>query len=227
MCIFAKIFLDLSLKTSDMIRVFYSLFVNRSVTGECLRSALLPLLLTALLTISGNVQGQSNKPLLFRGNAVEGPARDFAQQLKKQGYTYIGKQDQKEDGCDVTLLSGTFATQPCSVALLSKQGMLLRVKVIFSQMHDSWESLNKSYFELRSFYVEKYGEPSQQIHEFDESRQYGEIYFVRQNKCHYEDIFTVSGGIIILNITNKAMVSVTYATDAVETQRRQTIRGDI
>lgn len=195
--------------------------------GMRLRGLLFPLVFVTLLSAGSSVQGQDNRPLLFRGNAIEGPARDFAQQLKKQGYTYVGKQDVQDEGYDVTLLSGIFAAQPCTVALLSQQGMLLRVKVLFSQMYDSWESLNKSYFELRGFYVEKYGEPLQQVHEFDESRQYGEIYYVRQNKCHYEDIFTAPGGIIILKITPRAMVSVTYAVDAAETRCRQAIRGDI
>ena len=85
-----------------------------------------------------------------------------------------------------------------------------RVKVIFPE-RDTWSSLSSDYFNLKELLIEKYGEPSDVVEEFDtysEPRDdNSKMHEVGMNRCIYYSTMETENGSIQLSIENNGVIA--------------------
>ena len=160
------------------------------------------LFLTLISLISFAQENKANQQhLTFKGIAIDGRLNDFVAKLKTNGFTFLGT----EEG--ITMLQGDFASyKNCLVAVstLKQKDLVSKISVIF-QEKKNWASLSNNYFSLKELLIEKYGEPSAVVEEFQTRMQPNDdqmkMLYVNTDQCKYYTFFETEKGDIELSIT--------------------------
>ena len=165
----------------------------------------------------------------FKGIPMEGTLNSFVQKLKDKGFTYLGQQD------GTALLKGEFAaTKGCTVgvARFSDRDQVNLVAVIFPE-EETWNSITKSYFNLKDMLTEKYGAP-ESIEEFsgrEPSSDFLKFRALVDDECNYISEFTCEGGRIQLTMKkqdyNSASVVLRYIDNANADETRKKVMDDL
>lgn len=162
---------------------------------------LLVVLFVIVSTFSTNAQ-EVQEHLKFKGIEITGNIDNFANSLVKQGYTTKSLGDKNS-----RVLSGKFANKDCNIILLGtpNTNTIWKVVVLFDQEYSSWYSLKSDYKNIKSSFVSKYGNPSNDFHFFSRPYEEGDGYemtAIKVEKCTYCSFFDVkSGGITYGGIT--------------------------
>lgn len=164
-------------------------------------------MIVVLTSITTWSQNQSSEHLAFKGVPIDGKLNEYVTKMKNNGFTHIGT----EKG--VTFLRGDFASyKNCiiGVSTLDKVDLVNKISVAFPE-RENWSSLSNNYFSLKEMLIEKYGQPSEVVEEFqsyseprdDNSKMHG----VKMGTCKYYSIFTTDKGNIELSISGSINLS--------------------
>lgn len=174
-------------------------------------------LLVALIAIvpafSINAQ-EMQEHLKFKGIEITGNIDNFANSLVKQGYTIKSRND-----ADIRILSGKFANQNCNIILLGTPNTktVWKVVVLFDEEYTSWYSLKSDYKNIKSSFVAKYGNPSNDYHFFMTPYEEGDGYemtAVKVDKCRYCAFFDVKNGCISVEIYENCSIRASYEDES-------------
>ena len=156
----------------------------------------------ALLPLQG--AAQETQHIKFLGKELGSDIDAFREHLKSKGY----KEAHYDD--DGYIFTGSFAGRDCIIVLLNREGIAWRAAVRFDKKYSDWNTLQKDYTQLRDYYVQKYGTPAAETHEFSDDyyNKHPSITAVRRGKCTWQDEFAAPGGEIMLQISHEPMVSI-------------------
>lgn len=172
-------------------------------------------LMVSLFALASFAQDDSQH-LSFKGVPIDGTYKSFTAKLKQKGF--------KQDPSDPRFLLGNFAGySDCKVVTLSdeQKDLVYGVGVIFQETN-SWQILYSNYSSLKTMLTTKYGEPYQEIEEFQ--RPYSadddnsKIYEVKMGRSNFKTVFANKIGQIVLQITQVehliCYVSLSYIDNA-------------
>ena len=186
------------------------------------------LFISLLLAVSMVCMSQTTH-MKFKGIPMGGTLNSFVQKLKDKGFSYLGQQD------GMAILKGEFAaTKGCTVgvARFSDRDQVNLVAVIFPE-EETWNSITKSYFNLKDMLTEKYGTP-ESIEEFsgrEPSSDFLKFHALVQDECNFISEFTCEGGKIQLTMKkqnyNTAAVILRYIDNANANETRKKVMDDL
>ena len=147
---------------------------------------------------------QDAQHITFLGKELCGDIDSFREHLKSKGYKEAGYDD------DAYIFTGSFAGRDCYLWLLNHKGIAWRAAVMFDKEYSDWTTLQKDYTQLRDYYVQKYGTPATETHEFadDYRKENPSITAVRFGEYTWQDEFAAPGGEIMLQISHEPEVSI-------------------
>ncbi len=186
------------------------------------------IVLSLLLAVCTVCSGQTTH-MKFKGIPMEGTLNSFVQKLKEKGYTYLGQ----EDG--MALLKGEFAaTKGCTVgvARFADRDQVNLVAVIFPE-EETWNSITRSYYNLKDMLTEKYGNPEsiEQFSDREPSDDFLKFHALLRDECTYISEFACEGGKIQLTMKkqnyNTAAVILRYIDKANADETRKKIMDDL
>ena len=160
---------------------------------------------------------------------MEGTLESFVQKLKDKGYTYIGQ----EDG--TALLKGEFAaTKGCTigVARFADRNQVNIVVVLFPE-EKTWNSITKSYYDLKEMLTEKYGTPNS-VEKFSDntpSTDFTRFHALLHDECQYMSEFKCDNGTIELSMKkysyDSASIFLRYIDKVNAEETRKRIMDDL
>lgn len=165
----------------------------------------------------------------FKGIPMEGTLRSFVSKLEQQGLKYIGTKD------NVAMLEGEFAaTKGCTIIVTCFEGrdVVNIVGVIFPEA-ETWNSLTKTYFNLKELLTEKYGRPEsiERFTDREPSSDFLKFHAVLNDECQYISEFNVDHGKIQLTLVksdyDKASVVLRYIDNANAQETRKKVMDDL
>ena len=131
-----------------------------------------------------------SKHFTFRDVIIDGPIKQFVNELKKQNFKL-------EDITDVdAVLNGKFTGEQVQLLVQGRKETVGSVSVIFP-LRDSWPETKERYSYIKANLIEKYGEPKILTENFDEPYGDGlgnEKQALQEGKCTYECNFTSENG---------------------------------
>lgn len=97
----------------------------------------------------------------FKGIPMEGTVEQFAKKLEQKGYRRIQTKDR------TIILSGDFASyKDCGIVLIGNtEKQITKIIVLFPKA-DSWSMLESIYGNIKNMMIQKYGDPTSVIEEF-------------------------------------------------------------
>ena len=144
--------------------------------------------------------------LTFKGIPINGPIEKFEARVKNIGF--------EPDGVS---LVGRFAGLKVKVYPGCSEDMSIVYSVfVKSEQENSWASLKRKYINLRELYINKYGNPTKDIHIFVAPYDEGdgdELEATENQKCFYLSKFSVSGGEVSIYISKRSIMF--YFEDAI------------
>jgi predicted nucleic acid-binding Zn finger protein len=168
--------------------------------------------------------------MTFKGVEINGPQKEFVEQLKEKGFVYDGE----ENG--VVIMRGDFAGYgDCEVAVITAGGedVVTAVGVMFHE-REEWTAIEADYNTLKTMLIEKYGRPYNVVEEFngrvfDDNRL--KFSYLTSDKCQWSSIFETELGVIELYIQqtsyNKAAVIMRYYDVANTEMQKSTAIDDL
>ncbi len=143
-------------------------------------------------------KAQESQHLSIEGVPIDGTKNEFISKLKQKGL----KQDPKEP----RVLTGKFAGYSnCKVYAISDddKNLMYGAAVIFPDA-DNWKILSSNYFSIKNMLTEKYGDPIEEIEEFQQpyswSNDTQKFHEVIMGRVTYKSKFSNEKGSIILSI---------------------------
>lgn len=112
------------------------------------------LFFTFVLLLAAIAMG-AQEHLSFKGIPIDGSVKDFCEQLKAKGFTYVSSEN------NYMLFEGDFTGQNVHVGVASADGgeSVFAVGVIF-EPNGEWKELVKIYDHYKDLYTRKYGKPT-------------------------------------------------------------------
>lgn len=122
------------------------------------RILLIAFLSTALIVFA---QGEQEH-MKFKGIQIDGTLNNFVSEMKANGFEHIATQD------GVAIFNGDFAGyKNCEVGVLSlKETNIVNTVAVFFPVCNDWPSIWRNYDSIKTMLIEKYGEPSECVEEF-------------------------------------------------------------
>ncbi len=168
--------------------------------------SILSVLFFALAFISSFAQpkSDSSQHLTFKGVPIDGTLNDYVLKMKMSGFVHKGT----EDG--IAVLEGDFAAyKNCTieVSTLKQTDLVSKIKVAFPKRED-WSSLSENYFNLKELLTEKYGNPSENVENFQSytpESDGSKMSAVKLDRCNYFCYYKTDNGTIQLSIENNRM----------------------
>ena len=140
--------------------------------------------------------------MTFKGVPIDGKLKEYVEKMKAKGFTSLGI----EDG--FALLKGDFAGyKDCTIGVstLKEADLVSRIAVIFPN-RDTWSTLSNNYFSLKEMLTEKYGQPAEEIEEFQTNLEprddNSKMHELSMDRCKYITIFDTQKGKIRLYISH-------------------------
>jgi hypothetical protein len=150
---------------------------------------------------------QTSEHLLFKGVAIDGTLSEYVSKMEEADFTTIKIND------GLAMLQGDFAAyKDCiiGVATLDQKDLVSKITVIFPESRN-WSSLSSNYYNLKELLIEKYGEPSEIVENFDTYSEpkddYSKMYEVGMDRCKYHTSLELENGTIQLSIENDGFSS--------------------
>jgi hypothetical protein len=147
----------------------------------------------ALTTMLGIAQ--TSEHLSFKGVQIDGKLDEYVSKMKQNGFTHLGTQK------GMAILNGDFA---------GYKDLVYKIGVLFPEQ-DKWSGLSTNYFDLKQMLTEKYGNPTDELENFDGHSQPNDdnskIYEVQFDRCKYYSIWQTDKGEIQLSIDHNSVTS--------------------
>jgi len=162
-----------------------------------------------MLTVSisfAQVKADSSKHLSFKGVPIDGTLIQYVAKMKKSGFIHISTKD------GTAILEGEFASyKNCfiGVSTLKQKDLVSKIVVIFPD-RKTWSSLSSNYFTLKELLTVKYGNPSENIEEFQSytpDNDGSKFLEVELGACKYYTIYETEKGTIQLSIEHEGVTS--------------------
>ena len=160
--------------------------------------------LTTIQTVS-----QSIEHLSFKGVPIDGSLSEYVAKMKQNGFELLGTED------NTAILYGDFAGyKDCHVGVstLKQKDLVYKIGVIFPE-RDTWSTLSGNYFDLKEMLKEKYGNPKEEVENFDvESFQLplndnDKMHEIIMDNCKYYSVWQTDKGEIQLAIDHSDVTS--------------------
>lgn len=187
---------------------------------------ILSALLLLLMALPAAAQPEQEH-LKFMGISIDGPAGQFVQQLKKKGFREAGSSQES------TLLTGTFAGIPESTIVVSSQGTVSSVTVVFPAQ-SAWSNLETEYDYFKRMLTLKYGAPALVTETVDSEyiRPENMMLYLYKDLITWESNFETPQGVIILQIDDfsdygKGFVGIHYIDDINRMKRTMDAMDDL
>lgn len=149
--------------------------------------------------------GAQAQHLSFKGISMEGSTQAFATKLAAKGFKHVKKVD------GVTIMEGPFAGfKNCTVGLVSNdKGNIFKAAVIFPEK-DTWGAVMNDYAQLKAMMVQKYGDPTTELEEFEEGYldDYLKKHKVTENEVTYGCAWNVEGGSIEMMLVSSGLLGI-------------------
>jgi len=156
--------------------------------------------------LAQNISG-STEHMTFKGVPIDGTLNEYVVKMQKSGFTLIAT----ENG--VAMLKGDFAAyKGCivGVSTLKQKDLVKNITVIFPE-RETWSSLSSNYYNLKELLTEKYGEPSENVENFDTYSEPdddgGRMHAVKMDNCKYFTTYKTENGEIRLSIDHNSITS--------------------
>ena len=206
----------------DGVQVMCTLFLLITLISKIMNKFILSVL-CAVMVVSSFAQSEH---LTFKGVPIDGTLDEYVAKMKKAGFQYLGKND------GVALLQGDFAGfRGChiGVSTLKSLDVVNAIGVVFPEA-DDWAQLFNTYESLKSMLIQKYGDYTDCVEEFqgysqprDNSRR---LLLLKTDDCTWYTIFETDKGTIKLSmesdVLNNCYVVLSYFdkinTDTVQQQ---------
>ena len=150
---------------------------------------------------------QTSEHLSFKGVQIDGKLEEYVSKMKQNGFTHLGTQK------GIAILNGDFAGyKDCNVGVstLKQKDLVYKIGVLFTEQ-EKWSGLSTNYFDLKQMLTEKYGNPSDELENFDGNSQpdddNSKIYEVKFDRCKYYSIWKTDKGEIQLSIDHNSVTS--------------------
>lgn len=141
--------------------------------------------------------------ILFKGIPVTGTVESFAEKLQSIGFSCQKTEDR-------SILCGVFANKNCSIILKStvKTNQIWQVIVLMDPIYESWIQLKDDYNLLKTMYIKKYGQPSNDFQYFLHPYIEGdgnEDQALKEGYVCYGACFDTNEGSVLLRIFNNTI----------------------
>ena len=161
-------------------------------------------LLLALTTV--HVFSQESAPLTFKRIPMGGPVDEFISEMEKRGFERVYTEDQSLLDDLSPIMYGDFAGfSRCWLCILSMHGKVCSATINFPK-YKNWESLQIIYEGLQKSLINKYGEPTEVVENFQTDRQPEtdsmRMAALHADKCRYFTSFNFGRQSITLSIDN-------------------------
>lgn len=152
-----------------------------------------------VILLSLNMFAQSEH-LTFKGVPIDGTLDQYVENMKKAGFTFIGK----EDG--IAMLKGDFAGyRGCTIGVVTLKSIDIvnKIAVLFEEQ-DNWSKVYSVYSNIKEMLTTKYGTPAECVEKFNGYSQPDDdrdrMYELSMERCTYATVFKVAKGNIELEI---------------------------
>lgn len=158
------------------------------------------LFFTFVLLLAAIAMG-AQEHLSFKGIPIDGSVKDFCEQLKAKGFTYVSSEN------NYMLFEGDFTGQNVHVGVASADGgeSVFAVGVIF-EPNGEWKELVKIYDHYKDLYTRKYGKPtiSKEKNSCSLDVNWCLIGALNEGTVEWSSSWEVTGGTIDLSIKKAA-----------------------
>ena len=137
--------------------------------------------------------------LTFKNVPIDGTLNQFVTNMKAAGFKSEGIQD------GTAILSGDFAGyKGCYVIVstLKNKDLVSTIGVMFPE-HSSWSTLEGSYAKLKDMLTTKYGNPDEEMEEFqdrDPRDDNSRLHELKMDRCNYQTLYRTEKGNILLRL---------------------------
>lgn len=139
--------------------------------------------------------------MTFKGVPIDGSVNEMVSKLEKKGLKYIKTID------GTAVMAGSFASYNECTIFVGDQGTgtVCAAGVYFPEK-DTWNLLYGNYSNIKELLIQKYGEPSSCIEQFQTSYppedNYMKMIYIKSDKYDYKCIWDTPNGIIELSIAH-------------------------
>ena len=139
---------------------------------------------------------EESEHMTFMGIPVEGSGYDFRRKLLEKGF---------EPHPDEGALIGEFEGYVCLIVLDCEKENLNNTITGYSLLflpEQNWEGLSSTYYNLKKILSSKYGEPINEVEEFERSvnDSKSKYYEVKEGRCNYWTTYLSEKELVIVNI---------------------------
>lgn len=151
-----------------------------------------------LCCFTSSMAQSNDEHLTFKGVPIDGPLNEYVQKMELAGFSHIDTKN------GTSLLKGDFAgCKNCRIVVSTNSNIVNTIAVIFPEK-DDWSSLESNYTQLKEMLIEKYGQPTNCIEEFQGYRSpydnTDKFLRLKTDKCRYVTFFETTKGNIILSL---------------------------